>query len=95
MTTRTIIATSVFTLAAAVLAVGMPTAAGAGTVVNRAPAPTGAVSKIDTPPRKYHPPRGCLGDPTCKLPGPSGAGNSGIDSGINCTYTTHGTCSPD
>jgi ABC-type transport system substrate-binding protein len=43
--------------------------------------------------RKYHPPRGCLGDPTCRLPGSYKGGQGWPDTGLNCTYTTHGGCS--
>jgi hypothetical protein len=90
MTTHTIVATSALILAAAVLAVGMTTAADAGV---KGPPPTSITSK-DYSHKKYHPPRGCLGDPTCH-PGTYSNGRGYPDTGLNCTYTTHASqCSP-
>jgi hypothetical protein len=92
MTTRTIVATSALMLAAAVLAVGVNTPADAGTFVKRPPPPNSIASEVNSH-RKYHPPRGCLGDPTCRLPGSYKGGQGWPDTGLNCTYTTHGGCS--
>jgi hypothetical protein len=93
MTTRTIIAISTLMLAAAVLAVGLTTPSEAGTFIKRPPLPNNIVIAV-TNHRTYHPPRGCLGDPTCHLPGSYKGGEGWPDTGLNCTYTTHGGCSP-
>jgi hypothetical protein len=88
--TRTFVATSRLILAAAVLAAGMAAAAAGPIVISR---PT-SISYKDYTHKKYHPPRGCMGDPTCN-PGTYSKGGGGWpDTGLNCTYTTHGPCSP-
>jgi|SoimicMinimDraft_4_1059732.scaffolds.fasta_scaffold502565_1 hypothetical protein len=90
MTTRTFVAPSSLILAAAVLAAQMTAAAAAGPVVK--PGPTATYK--DYSHKKYHPPRGCLGDPTCN-PGTYSKGGGGWpDTGLNCTYSVHGPCSP-
>lgn|SRR5262245_50815046 len=89
MTTHTTIATSTLMLAAAVLALGMATAADAGPLVKR-PVSAGITDKVYGR-RTYHPPRGCLGDPTCK-PGTYSSGGGGYpDTGWNCTYSAAST----
>lgn len=93
MSIRTIIATSTVVVAAVVLAIGVTTTADAATAVKRGPLPTGVTSK-PTVHRTYHPPRGCLGDATCRLPGSYKGGQGWPDTGTNCTYTTYGGCKP-
>lgn len=83
MTNHSKLASSMFGLAIVVLAVGMTTAADARD--------TQTVQGNVTPRHEWHPP--VLGKGDKPSNGRVGGGGGLPETGLNCTYTTHGLCS--
>jgi hypothetical protein len=67
--------------------------AGAGTISSNPHTTTGSGFRLPASCHPYKP--GCMHIPGDNPGAPKKTGNGGPNNGLNCTYTTHGLCSPD
>jgi hypothetical protein len=92
LTAIAVAAAAVVTMVAPSSAYTQRVPAGAGTI-SPSHATTGSGFRLPASCHPYKP--GCMHIPGDHPGAPKKTGNGGPNNGLNCTYTTHGLCSPD